>query len=188
MAPPGLKGGLGWLSFLGPPPAPARRSFHWASRPSAQAPGLLSAPPSWEHPSGSAVVGGTGRSCQPPILHESAPLPSVKSLSPALGSVSRGFWHQKEPSVNLEMWPVDAGVPMGTSGWAAALHQECLLLSRANRPALGCWAPLTPGGGCLAWMTHRDQGSRQRKPGTSASSLETCSPCFAGALVAGALP
>lgn len=52
------------------------------------------------------------RNHQPPHPTRGGQLPSAESSNPVLGSISRCFWHRKEPSVSLGTQPGWAGVPL----------------------------------------------------------------------------
>lgn len=91
------------------------------------------------------------------------PTSKCESSNPVLGSISRCFWHQREPSVSLGTQPGQAGAPLTqwallSSGVSAAWPQECPLSSKENRLA-----------GRLTWA-HWGQSSRILPPPRSPPS------------------
>ena len=114
--------------------------------------------------------GQPGRPWAPGCLH---PRPALGCLASKCKELESGpcksfqIFLASEPSVELGTWPESGSWcsqwALGCSGVSAALHQECSLLSKENRPAGGrlrAFSPRLgmPGGG------HRGQGPARPTP------------------------
>lgn len=114
---------------LNPLCSPVLRSLHWEMGPRVT--------PELGAPLAAGAGPGVGLDLPVSPSHTGGQLLSSKSSNPVLGSISRCFWHQKVPSVNLGTAEGGRGpaYPVGTlSSVSAAQRQECLLPSKENRP------------------------------------------------------